>query len=103
VRERVSDIAVLKTLGFRDGTICALIVGEAMMLLVLGGMLGLALAAAGLPALSRALRGQLPPLSVGLDTWLIGLAIMIVLGLVVGLPPALGALRLKIVDALARA
>lgn len=103
VRERVSDIAVLKTLGFRDGTICALIVGEALGLLVLGGLIGLALAAAGLPALSRALRGQLPPLSVGLDTWLIGFAIMIVLGLVVGLPPALGALRLKIVDALARA
>jgi len=103
VRERVGDIAILKTLGFTGGAVCLLIVAEALLLLIVGGCAGLGLAALGLPALSRALRGQLPPLEVGPDTWLIGLAIMIGLGLVVGVPPAVGALRLKIVDALARA
>lgn len=102
VRERVGDIAILKTLGFRDGTVCALVVAEALALLLAGGCAGLGLAALALPTLSRSLRGQLPPLAVGVDTWLLGLAIMLGLGLAVGLPPALGALRLKIVDALAR-
>lgn len=103
VRERVGDIAILKTLGFTGPTVCVLIVAEALLLLIVGGCAGLGLAALGLPALSNALRGQLPPLEVGPDTWLIGVTIMIGLGLVVGVPPAVGALRLKIVDALARA
>lgn len=103
VRERVGDIAILKTLGFTGPTVCVLIVAEALLLLIVGGCAGLGLAALGLPALSNALRGQLPPLEVGPDTWLIGITIMIALGLVVGVPPAVGALRLKIVDALARA
>jgi len=103
VRERVGDIAILKTLGFSNVTVCLMIVAEALLLLLAGGSAGLGLAALGLPTLSRALRGQLPPLEVSAETWLVGLAIMLVLGLVVGLPPAIGALRLRIVDALARA
>lgn len=103
VRERTGDIAILKTLGFSGGTVCALIVTEAVLLLVAGGATGLALAELVLPAVSDALRGQLPPLEVGAGTWLTGLCLMLALGLLVGLPPALGALRLKIVDALARA
>ena len=103
VRERTGDIAIMKTLGFSGGTVCALIVTESLLLLVAGGAAGLALAEFVLPAVSDALRGQLPPLEVGAGTWLTGLGIMFGLGLVVGLPPALGALRLKIVDALARA
>lgn len=103
VRERAGDIAILKTLGFSGVTVCLLIVTESLLLLLAGGCAGLGLAALGLPALSRALRGQLPPLEVSVDTWLIGLAIMLVLGLVVGVPPAVRALRLRIVDALARA
>lgn len=102
VRERTADIAIMKTLGFGDGTVCALVVTEALVLLVAGGCAGLGIATLALPALSRALRGQLPPLSVDTQTWAMGLVVMAVLGLVVGLPPAIGALRLKIVDALAR-
>ncbi|WP_198526573.1 ABC transporter permease, partial [Xanthomonas sp. SHU 166] len=56
---------------------------------------------AAIPVLASASRGALPVHAVPLQTWLIGAALMLVIGVVVGLLPALRAQRLKIVDALA--
>ncbi len=101
VRERIPELAVLKTLGFSNLTVLWLVIGEAMLLVILGGVAGLTLAAAGLPLVSGKLGGQLPPLSVSATSWLLGLALMLLLGLLIGLPPAWRAMRLRIVDALA--
>ncbi len=48
VRERLSEIAVLKTIGFTDRSVLALILSESVVLLVLGGAVGLACAAVGI-------------------------------------------------------
>ncbi|UYK84629.1 FtsX-like permease family protein [Xanthomonas sacchari] len=101
VRERIPELATLKTLGFQDRTVLALVIVESVLLIVLGGLLGMALAAAAIPVLASASRGALPVHAVPLQTWLIGAALMLVIGVVVGLLPALRAQRLKIVDALA--
>ncbi|XQA65392.1 ABC transporter permease [Xanthomonas sacchari] len=101
VRERIPELATLKTLGFQDRTVLALVIVESVLLIVLGGLLGMALAAAAIPVLASASRGALPVHAVPLQTWLIGVALMLVIGVVVGLLPALRAQRLKIVDALA--
>ncbi|MBI4696257.1 MAG: ABC transporter permease [Gammaproteobacteria bacterium] len=101
VRERIPELAVLKTLGFPDRLVMGLVLAEALLLLTGGGVLGLALAAAGLPAASRHFGGQIPPLAVSGESWIVGVAIMLLLGLFVGLPPAWRAHRLSIVDALA--
>jgi putative ABC transport system permease protein len=50
---------------------------------------------------ASAATGDLPGLSVTPGSWALGLAIMLGIGLLVGLPPALRAMRLRIVDALA--
>ena len=69
--------------------------------MVLGGLLGMGLAALIIPGLAQASGGMLSTQTVPVETWMIGLALMTLIGVVVGLLPALRAQRLKIVDALA--
>lgn len=52
MRERIPDLAILKTLGFSNATVCALVLAEALLLLVLGGVAGLGVASALLPQLN---------------------------------------------------
>jgi len=99
VRERIPELAILKTLGFSDRAVLGLVVAEALLLIVLGGLLGLALAAAAISAVQAVLAG-IGVQGVSLSVVLLGVAIMIALGLCVGLPPAIRAMRLRVVDAL---
>jgi putative ABC transport system permease protein len=101
VRERIPELAILKTLGFSDGKVTVLVLGEALLLLALAGGLGMAVAASVLPGLNRAIGSRFPPLYVTAETWLTGGAIVLALALAIGLPPAVRANRLRIVDALA--
>ncbi|KAB8198269.1 FtsX-like permease family protein [Lysobacter maris] len=101
VRERIPELAVLKTIGFTDRSVLALVLAEAVLLLVLGGAIGLAIASAVMPAVSAASGGIIQLPTVPANTWLLGLALMIVIGFLVGVLPATRAMRLNIVDALA--
>ena len=100
VRERIPELATLKTLGFQDRTVLSLVMVESVLLVGLGGAIGMGLAAVILPVLAPQTRGLLPA-QVPTATWLIGIVLILVIGVVVGLLPALRAKRLKIVDALA--
>jgi putative ABC transport system permease protein len=101
VRERTSEIAVLKTIGFSGRSVLALVLGEAILLLVLGGVIGLGLAGLIIPAVSAGSGGMLNLPSVGAASWTLGLALMVAIGALVGALPAWKAMRLNIVDALA--
>ncbi|XOV83286.1 MAG: ABC transporter permease [bacterium] len=102
LRERIPELAVLKTLGFSDTTVSLLVLGEAILLCVLGGVIGTALAVLLGPGLSGAIEGFFGAFEI--TPGIIGLAIGLsaVIGLVIGLVPALAAKRLAIVDALRR-
>lgn len=100
IRERIPELAVLKTLGFTDRAVLLLVQAESLTLLLIGGLLGLGIAWLALPVIGAASSGQLDVV-MGARSWLLGLLLMIGIGLVVGLPPALRARRLRIVDALA--
>ena len=100
IRERIPELAILKTLGFSDGKVTALVIAEAVLLLILGGGIGMGAAVAAMPALNGSTGGRFPPLFVGPETWLLAAAIAAFVALCIGLPPALRANRLKIVDAL---
>ncbi|WP_395771602.1 ABC transporter permease [Arenimonas sp.] len=96
VRERIPELAVLKCLGFTDRTVLGLVLAESFLLCFIGALFGLLLASA--------VTGLLPPeypIKADARVWLFALATTIFLALVVGLPPALRAMHLKIVDALA--
>ena len=101
IRERIPELAILKTLGFSDGKVTALVVAEAVLLLVLGGALGMGAATAVLPVVNNGTGGRFPPLFVGVETWTWALGLALFVALAVGLPPAWRARRLRIVDALA--
>jgi putative ABC transport system permease protein len=97
VRERTAELAILKTLGFTDHTILGMVIGESLLLCAIGAVVGLALSYAALPILKIGLQGvELSPKAL-----LPGFAVAILLALIVGAPPALRAMRLNIVDALA--
>lgn len=95
VRERIPELAVLKTLGFSDRKVLILILLEAVFLCVGAGLIGLGLARIAF-LMMGSLFGALSP-SV-LET---GLGIAILLAIVSGFPPAWRSTRINIVDALA--
>ncbi len=101
VRERTSEIGVLKTLGFTSTSVLLMVLAESVLLVVIGGVAGLGLAMVAGPAVGRASGGMITLPPVGLDSWLLGLALMVGIGIVIGLLPAWRGMRLPIVDALA--
>jgi len=100
VRERTSEVGVLKTLGFTDATIFTMVLIEAAAITVTGGLLG-ALGAKKLVT-GFNLGGALPPMTVRWSTVWTGVAVALVIGAVSGLIPAVQASRLRIVNALRR-
>ncbi len=96
VRERVREIAVLRTIGFTPAAIIGLVVGEAVLLAVVGGVTGLVLAKLALGGQGAMLAG----LHFETSTLVAGFCAAVIVGVVGGLLPAVGAVRLTIVDAL---
>ncbi len=101
VRERSGELAVLKTVGFSDVRVLRLILAEAILIAGQGGLIGLALAKLVIPALSRALP-MLGMLYVSPLTFVAGFVLALAVGTAAGLLPAIGAMRLRVVDALRR-
>ena len=100
VRERVPELAVLKTLGFSDGSVLGFVLAEAVALCLVGGVVGLALATLLGAMVEKGTGGQFQ-LNVNGLIWAIGIVTILAMSMAVGLLPALRARRLKIVDALA--
>ena len=101
VRERTSELAVLKTLGFSNGGVLALVLLESCCLAVVGGGLGLALVAL-LTSGSDPTGGLIPGFILRTRDVLTGIGFALALGLIAGVFPALRAMRLRIADALRR-
>jgi putative ABC transport system permease protein len=100
VRERIPELAVMKTLGFSDGSVLGFVLAESFALCLFGGLVGLVLATALGAMVEKGTGGQFV---IQLDggVWLIGTAAIVLMSVAVGLLPALRARRLRIVDALA--
>jgi putative ABC transport system permease protein len=102
IRERTSEIGVMKTLGFEDGTVFSMVLAEAAIITLGGGIAGALLAKFLIEGSGFNFGGFLPPMSVYWGTVAVGIAIAFLMGAVSGLIPAWQASRLKIVDALRR-
>lgn len=97
VRERIPELAVLKTLGFTGGKVSVLVLIESLMLCLFAAVVGLGLSAVAIKLVGAVLGpATLLPIVV-----IFGLVIAVALAIVSGLPPAIRAQRLNIVDALA--
>jgi putative ABC transport system permease protein len=100
VRERIPELAVLKTIGFGDGGVLNLVLAESLLMCVIGGLAGMLLSVLVLKVISKLPFG-FPPVNANLHVWLFALASMFGLGLVVGILPAMRAKNLSIIEALA--
>jgi putative ABC transport system permease protein len=98
VRERIPELAVLKTLGFTDRAVTFLVLAESALLCVIAALVGLGLAAMIFP-IAGSFMGGTPLLPAG--ALLAGVAVALALALLSGGPPAWRANRLTVVDALA--
>jgi putative ABC transport system permease protein len=101
VRERTSELAVLKALGFTDARVLTLVLVESCVLAAVGGSIGLGISWA------VALRGDptpglLPGFFIPARAFAFGVALFLGLGIVAGIFPAIRGMRLRIVDALRR-
>jgi putative ABC transport system permease protein len=99
VRERTSELAVLKTLGFTDLRVLSLVLVESLLIAVVGGAIGLGLSwmviQRGDPT-----GGFLPAFFVPPRDLVVGVGLTLLLGVASGILPGVQAVRLRIVDAL---
>jgi putative ABC transport system permease protein len=102
VRERTTEIAVMRTLGFPSATIFLLVAGEGLLMAMVGGVLGVAAARTIVNPHFLNAGGFIPEIGVNNTNVLIALALSVGIGVAAGLIPATMASRLKIVDALRR-
>ena len=108
VRERRTEIAVLKTLGFSSGRVMSLILAEAVLIGALGGTLGILMGRAMIKALPRipligdAVNG-FPNLGLSPQVGGLGMAVALFLGLAAGFVPSLLAYRAKVTELLRQA
>ena len=107
VRERRTEIAVLKTLGFSSGLVMALIVAEALFMALLGGLVGVGGGKAFMWMLTHVPKVRDMLAGMGLTSLdlqpviaLLGLSVALGLGIAAGFVPAWGAYRAKITDML---
>jgi putative ABC transport system permease protein len=101
VRERTAELAVLKAVGYSDRFILRFVLFESLLIALIGGSLGLGLAKlftlGGDPT-----RGLLYAFYLPGNAVLMGLAVTLAVGAASGILPAIGAMRLRVVDALRR-
>jgi len=103
VRERTTEIAVMRTLGFPAATIFLLVVGEGIVVAGIGGLAGAAFARAIVNGETLGITGGfIPAFGVSNANFGVGFALSLLLGVLAAVIPASMASRLKIVDALRR-
>jgi putative ABC transport system permease protein len=101
VRERVSEHAVLKALGYSDTGVLWLVLGEVALISGAGGAIGLV--AAKIFSREDPTQGFFPSFFISPEALATGMLVALGVGLVAGLIPALSAMRLSVTDARRRA
>jgi putative ABC transport system permease protein len=102
IRERTSELAVLKTLGFGDGRVLSMVLMESCVLALVGGLSGLGLAWILVTVGGDPTGSYLPTFYLPVELVAVGVVMVILLGFASGAVPAWQAGRLRIVDALRR-
>ena len=102
VRERVREVGILKTLGFTSGEVLGIILGEATIISLIGGVVGLIAASFKVILVRKAdvQFADINRISVTPEIWGLSIVVALVIGLVSAFIPAQGASRTSILDAL---
>jgi putative ABC transport system permease protein len=100
MREQLSEIGILKSLGFTDGAMFRMLIVQSLVLCAIGGGLGLLIAKATESWIAEKLGAMFPGYAILPATFALGAAITVGLGLAAGIVPAFHASRLRVVEAL---
>ncbi|WNO11305.1 ABC transporter permease [Teredinibacter sp. KSP-S5-2] len=100
VRERMSEIALFKTIGFSDFSIVGLVLMETLVVSTAGYLVGMA-SAYGLTEL-QLVKDSLPNFSIGTENWFFALFISLIFGVVSGVAPSLTILKSNVALTLRR-
>ncbi len=101
VRERTEEIGVLKAVGFSNRLVLGLVLAESCLIAAIGGLVGLGLAW-GITARGSPMPSLLPIFYFPTHDLLIGFGLVVALGLVTGMFPAIQAMRIGVAEALRR-
>ena len=101
-RERFGEYAVFKTLGYRGGRIAGMIIGESLVITLLGGILGMALTFPVAKSIGGMLSAFFPVFNVPEEIFLWDLAIALFVGLFAAVVPTWRAVRIRIAEGLRR-
>lgn len=102
VRERTNELAIMRAIGFASGTVVSLVLLEAVLIVALGGVTGLGLAALLSASIGPALQQVMPFAGVPGEAYVIGGAMIVLIGVLSGMVPCIQAAQLQITDALRR-
>jgi putative ABC transport system permease protein len=103
IRERTSELSVMKALGFSRGAVLFMVVGESVALTALGGLVGLGLAWVLAAGIGARLAAFVPGFYLPGDAALVGVGFMLLLGLLSAMLPGARVLRMNVVNALRKA
>lgn len=101
IRERTSELAVLKAIGFTDRAILGFVLGESLVIALVGSV-GLLFAMVAVPVIGRAMAGMLPALILSPQTLVFGFCAAVAVGVASAILPGLSAMHLRVVDGLRR-
>ncbi|MFB3883711.1 MAG: ABC transporter permease [Thermodesulfobacteriota bacterium] len=101
-RERIGEYAILKTLGFGAGSIAALILGESLVITIIGCLLGVAATVPATKIFGQALGAYLPVFNIGRETLLLDVLAALGIGFVAAIVPTERAIKIRIADGLRR-
>ena len=101
VRERTNELAVLKAIGFTNAGVLGLVLGESLVITLIGGVAGLVLAWA-MVSMGDPTSGSFPVFYIPTLALLTGFGLIVTMAFIAGILPALQAQRLRIADALRR-
>ena len=99
-RERITEYATLKALGFGPGFLSLLVFGESMIISAFGGALGMLLTPPAARLFKESVGGVFPVFTVSHDTMAMQAACALVVGLAAAIAPAVQAARVRIVEGL---
>jgi putative ABC transport system permease protein len=101
VRERTNELAVLKAIGYSDRFVLLLVLTESLVIAAVGGGLGLIMAK-GFTLLGDPTHGMLPIFYLPGLAITTGIIAALAIGIASGILPAVGAMRMRVVEALRR-
>ena len=101
-RERIGEYAIFKTLGYRGWRIAGMIVGESLLITMIGCLVGIVLTPPAAKVFSKYVGTYFPTFRVEIETIYMDIGASILVGLCAAMIPTWRALRIRIADGLRR-